>query len=166
MNSLESSLRRSGYVGLVGFIGIAVILAVIYILLYFQNQNLQQEKAQLLDRINAQKTKEGLILAIKDRTKIVEKARANQKPWTEVLDLVTTLASPPALSSITVDEQNKVVISVQAGSLDEVNSMVNAIILQDKEKRLRSPQLVSLQFGKKGEIDLAFSFYALFPTKL
>jgi hypothetical protein len=96
----------------------------------------------------------------------VEKAISNQKPWTEVLDLVTIVASPPALSSIAVDEQNKVVNAVQAGSLEEVYTLVNAIIMQENEKRLRSPQLLSLQFGKKGEIDLSFSFYALFPTKL
>jgi hypothetical protein len=45
INVVESSLRRSGFAGFVGFIGVAIVLTVIYILLYFQVQNLQQEKA-------------------------------------------------------------------------------------------------------------------------
>lgn len=162
MEAIEASLKKSSYIGLALFLGVSVILALLYGLFYFENGNLQKQKTQLIADINSQKSKEGLLLAIKDRTKTVEKAMATQKPWTETLDLVSTFATPPLLSTISVDEQNKVTLSVKADSLDDLLTMVNTIITHTKEDKIRNPQLLSFQVGKTGQVELTISFFALF----
>ena len=162
LDAIEGSIRRSAYVGVGLFLCIGVTMAIVYYLFYFQNMSLQKEKATLIGVINAEKNKEGLLIAIKDRTKIVQKAMESQKPWTKTLDLVATFAIPPSLASLSVDEQNKVVIGIKAGSLDEVLYMVNTIIAHTTDKKIRSPQLLSFQVGKKGEVEMSISFFALF----
>ncbi|OGG30580.1 hypothetical protein A3A63_01905 [Candidatus Gottesmanbacteria bacterium RIFCSPLOWO2_01_FULL_46_9] len=162
LDAIEASVRRSAYIGVAAFLCIGVIMAIVYYLFYFENLKLQKEKTQLIDRINAEKNKEGLLIAIKDRTRIVQKAMGSQKPWTKTLDLVATFASPPTLSSLSVDEQNKVVLGAKAGSLDEVLYMVNTIIVHTKENRIKNPQLISFQLGKNGEVEATISFFALF----
>jgi hypothetical protein len=162
LDAIEASVRRSAYIAVAAFLCIGVTAAIVYYLFYFENLNLQKEKTQLIARINAEKNKEGFLIAIKDRTKIVQKVMENQKPWTKTLDLVATFAIPPTLASLSVDEQNKVVLGIKAGSLDQVLYMINTIIVHTKENRIRNPQLLSFQIGKKGEVELSISFFALF----
>jgi hypothetical protein len=162
LDAIEASLRRTGYIGVVLFLCASCVIAMVYFLFYFEESSLQKEKADLTRRVNAAKNKEGLLLAIRDRTKTVEKAMANQKPWVKVLDLVETFAVPPNLGTITVDEQNKVVITLKAASLDEVLKMVNTIIASAKDNHLKDPQLISFQFGKGGIAELSVSFSAVF----
>ena len=162
LEAIESSLRKSSIAALIGFISLGVILAIVYGLYYFQLQNFESEKTQLTNRINAVKNKEGLLIAIKDRTKVVDKVMKNQKPWIKILDLVATFATPPLVTNITVDDQNKVTIAVKSQSLDSVVDMVNIILAHTKENTIRNPQIISFQVAKKGGIELSISFFAVF----
>jgi hypothetical protein len=161
-DSIESSLRKSGYVGLIAFVCIGISLTVIYTLFYFQLQSLDQEKIQLVNRINASKSKEAMLMAIQNRTKVVSNVIKNQKPWMKILDLVSTFASAPLLTNISVDDQNKVVIAVKSQTLESVLDMVNIIISQTKDNQIRSPQLISFQTAKKGGVELTIAFFAVF----
>src|SRR6185369_1581387 len=123
IDAIESSLRRTAYIAVALFLCTGITMAIVYYLFYFQNLTLQKEKASLIARINADKNKEGFLIAIKDRTKIVQKVMANQKPWTLMMDLVATFAKPPLLTTFTVDEQNKIVLGIKSDSLDDVLTM-------------------------------------------
>jgi hypothetical protein len=162
LESIETSLRRTGMIGLVIFLCVSVVLGSVYTFYFFENQKLQSEKSALIERINAQKNKEGFLLAIKDRTKLVQKAMASQKPWIQTIDLVSTFVTAPFLTSMTVDELDKVTLSVSANSLDNILIMISSIIEDAKHNKLRNPRLASFVVGKKGAIDLTISFTAKF----
>lgn len=162
LEAIESSLKKSGLIGLVAFICVGVVLGIVYTLYYVRLQNLENEKTQLTNRINAAKNKEGLLIAIKDRTNVVSKVIKNQKPWVKILDLVATFAAPPLLTNIAVDDQNKVTISVKSQSLDNVFDLVNTILSHTKENKIKNPQILSFQIAKKGGVELTISFFAVF----
>jgi hypothetical protein len=162
LEAIELSLRKSGMYGLVAFLCIGVVLGLVYTLSSYQLQAYENEKEQLVSRINASKNKEGLLIAIKDRTKVVEKVVKNQKPWTKILDLVATFAQPPLLTNITADDQNKVTITVKSQSLDSVRTMIGIILDHTKNNQIKNPQIVSFQIAKKGGVELTISFFAIF----
>jgi hypothetical protein len=86
----------------------------------------------------------------------------SKKPWAQLLDQINTFVVPPVLSSITVDDQNKIVLTVNAGSIDTILPIVNALIGLAQANHLISPQLVSIQISKTGNVIASFSFSAVF----
>ena len=159
---LEASLRRSAYICLITFVSLAAITGVVYGLFYFQRSKLQNERQQLLVRVNNGKNKEGLLVAIKDRTKIVQRAMQNQKPWTKMFDIVYSFVQPPQLESLSVDEQNKMLLTIRTASVDEMAAIVDSIISYAKDSKILNPQLLSLQFGRSGSLEITVSFFAFF----
>ena len=132
--------------------------------MYFLSQltSLEATRTELRSQINTAKNKEGLLTSIKDRTRIVERAMASQRPWAETLDLLGTVAVPPALSSVSVDEQNKIEITIQASSIDEMRAPVATLISYANEGKIRNPILQSVQFDKNGLVSIAVSFGMVF----
>lgn len=164
LDSIEQSLRRSGYIGLFAFLCVGVVIASLYFFFYQQNSGLIQTKTTLTTQVDAEKQKEGMYLAIQDRTKVISSVLAGQRPWVKVLDRISTFVSPPELISISVDDQNKIVLSITSSSLNSVLSIVNAIAAEAKANHFVSPQLLSLQIGNKGLVQVSISFFALFAN--
>lgn len=164
IDAIDASVRKAAIFALIGFICVAVVTASVYGLYYFQQSREEAEKAELVSRVNSLKNKEAYLLAIKDRTKTVEKVLANQKPWIQMLDLVNSFASPPALSSITVDEQDKIALIIKTESLEDILGIVDAMRLNAEANKIKNPQLVSFQILKTGAFEIAISFYAIFTT--
>lgn len=166
LDAIEVSLRRTGYIAIIGFLCLSVITGSVYAFFSHELSKYKTEQSELITRINSLKTKEGYLLAIKDRTKTVEKAMSNQKPWGQMLDLVATFTAPPALVNIAVDEQNKIVLTLKTGSLEQILSIVDTISNHVNAGKIRSPQLISFQFGKSGDFEISLSFYAMFDTAI
>jgi hypothetical protein len=164
LEAIERSLRKSAVIGLVSCICIAVLCGSVLTLLQMQLTGQEVEQSQLLNEINSLKTKEGYILAIKERTQTVAKAMTGQKPWAKMLDLVYTFAKPPGLLGIAVDEQDKIVLHIQTTSLEEILGITELIIRHVNTGNIKNPQLLSFQFGKNGTFDISISFFALFDT--
>lgn len=164
LDAIDASIRKATIIALIGFICVAVITASVYGLYYYRQSREEEEKAQLITRVNSLKNKEAYLLAIKDRTKTVEKALGNQKPWIQMLVLVNSFASPPTLSSITVDEQDKIALNIKTESMEEILQIVDAMKLNVQANKIKNPQLVSFQMLKTGTFEIAISFYAIFTT--
>lgn len=162
VEAIESSLKKASMITLAVFICISVVVGSTYLLFYYKLNNEETQKKNLITRINSLKNKEAYLLAIKDRTKTVEKAMSNQKPWVQMLDLVNTFATPPALTSISVDEQDKIALTVKTKSLEDILHIAESIITNVNSKRIKNPQLVSFQVLKEGDFEISISFYALF----
>ncbi len=162
LGAIESGFRRSGYVGLISFLCIGILVGVLYVLFSAEEQNLLSQKEEYVKRVNSDKQSEGFFRSIKDRTRIVENTMASKKPWSQLLDEVSAVVAPPVLSGITVDEQNKITITVNSGSIDSILSILNALIAQAQPNRFVNPQLTSFQISKTGDVTASFSFSAVF----
>ncbi len=160
--AIEASIKKASTVTLSIFVGVSVILASVYFLFYYQLNGQEEQKRDLITRVNSLKNKEAYLLAIKARTKTVEKVMANQKPWVEMLDLVYTFAAPPSLSSISVDEQNKILLTIRTQTLEEILRIVQAIASNVEANKIKNPQLVSFQLVKNGFFEISVSFFAVF----
>lgn len=160
--AIEGRLRQASYMSLAILLVAGVLVGVTY--LFFQNQKrvLEETRTQLIRKINAQSQKEGFLVAVRERLGVVDKVLAYQLPWAQIMDTIKTIALPPKLNAISVEEQNKVTLSVKADSIEETLNMVNAIVAGVEQKKLRNPQLVSFQLEKDGSVQLMFSFVPLF----
>ncbi len=131
---------------------------------YYSSQlvSLEASRTQLRNEINAAKNNEGLLASIKDRTGIVERAMKSQRPLAEMLNLLGTVAVPPSLTSVSVDEDSKIEITIQANSVDELLPPIETLIAYAEEGRVQSPELQSVQFGKNGLVTVSIAFNAIF----
>lgn len=164
IEAIETSVRKASIAALITFLCVAVITGSVYLLYFYKESSEESRKAELITRVNALKNKEAYLQAIKARTKTVEKVMGNQKPWVQMLDLVSTFSKPPALTSITVDEQDRIGLTVRATSLEEVLAIVRTIQEYVEVNKIKNPQLVSFQISKDESYELSLSFFAIFPS--
>jgi len=162
LGAIESSLRKSGYVFLITFLSIGLLVGVLYVLFSAEEKNLLSRKEEYEVRVNSDKQAEGLFRSIKDRTKIVEKTMTSKRPWSQLLDETNAIVTPPVLTTIGVDDENKITLTVNAGSIDIILPIVNAMIAQSQANHFVNPQLISLQISKTGAVIASFSFSAAF----
>ncbi len=156
------SLRRASMIALWVFLFTAAIAGGLYYYYINEQKALEQERGELRLRVDQAKIKEGLLISIKDRTKIVERVLAAQRPWADMLDLVGTAVVPPELSAISVDEQNKVALNITAAAIDDIIKPIDMFIEFAKSGKVRNPQLSSVQFNKNGTVTVSLSFIAPF----
>ncbi len=156
------SLRKSATVGLWLFLVASMALGGVYYYFYAEQGRLEKERAELYLRVNQAKNKEGLLISIKERTKIVDKVLAAQKPWADMLDLLGTVVVPPQLSSISVDEQNEVVVGITGESIDDIVEPMESFIAFAQQGKIRNPKILSVQFDKDGSVTVSLAFTAPF----
>lgn len=161
---VEESLRKTSMIGLVVFVVVGILTGSLYVLFSLERSNLLNTQNQLQRQITEAKNKEFTLVSIKDRTRIVDRTMANQKPWAQVLDFLPTVAVAPQLLSISVDEQGKATVGIQMRSMDEILAAVNGFITLANDSHIRNPQLLSMQFDKDGSIHISVSFFPIFST--
>ena len=162
LGAIAASLRRSGYIGIIVFLSIGLLVGVLLVLFSQEEKNLSSKKDEYIKRVNSNKQAEGYFRSIKDRTRIVESTLTSIKPWTKLLDETTAVVPPPVLTNISVDEESKIVITVKTGTIDAILPVVNSLIAKAQANRFVNPQLSSFQIEKNGDIITTFSFTAVF----
>jgi hypothetical protein len=164
LEAIEGSLKKTGYFGLAIILSIGIVVGIVYIFLLQQKTYLDATKENFGREITKNIQKEGMYISIKDRTRIVKLVMANQKPWTQLLDRVATIVSPPALTDISVDDLGKITISIHVNSVDTILDTVNALITQANQNHIINPQLLSFQIAKTGSITATISFFVVFQN--
>jgi hypothetical protein len=159
---IQRSIKRISSISVVVFLLAAVSVGGLYYYYTTQQRTLEAERDSLRNQIRAASINEGLLISIKDRTRIVERAMTSQRPWGDMLDLLGTIATPPALSSISVEEDNKIKITIQSASINEIAQPVEQLIAYAKEGKIRNPELTSVQFEKDGLVSVSIAFVAVF----
>jgi hypothetical protein len=159
---IERSLQKASVIAVIVFLVTGLSVGGLYVLYTSQMNGLEQTRTELRSQINAAKNNEGLLVSIKDRTRIVEKAMGSQRPWGKILDLLGTVAVPPSLSTVSIGDENTIDISLQGTSIDEIAVPINVLIGYAKEGRIKNPKLTSVQFGKDGQVNVSVTFLAVF----
>lgn len=159
---IEASLRRASVVAIVIFLFLGFLVGGLYMYFSSQKKSLELSRNELRNEVAAAKNSEGLLTSIKDRTRIVERAMASQRPWAKTLNLLGEIAAPPALVSVSVNEEANIETTLQANSIDELVSPVNTLISKALEGKIRNPILRSVQFGKDGIVAISVTFGMVF----
>lgn len=159
---VAGSLRRAASIAMMIFILSGVTIGSVYYYYYSRRNSLTLDRDQLRNQISAAKNKEGLLVSIKDRTRIVEKVMKSQRPLGEILDLLGRIAVPPLLTNVSIDESSKIEATIQANTLDEIVPPIEAVIAYAQDGKVKAPELRSVQIGKNGIVTMVLAFNAIF----
>ncbi len=156
--ALAEKLRVIGWIAMVGTLVVGIITGLIFLEFQRERELVARDKQLLLTTISSMAKKESLFVSLKDRIPLVSRAINSEKPWGQILDTVAGISSPPSLYSVSVDDHQVVLLNMKSTSFDEVAGWIARVIDLTGAKRIRSPQLVSLQFAKEGTILVSLSF--------
>ena len=162
MASVETQFRSISYIVLIVTLVTGFLLGGSYILVRQRFSSLENTRKKLISQLNAQSTKESMFIALKDRIAILDKVFVMLRPLATTLDTTTSIAAPPLLTSLTYEDQGRMVVMVRTPSIDEALTVVGAVSTLAADQQLRVPQLQSLSMDKDGSIRLSVSFYPVF----
>ena len=162
LDMVTAQLRKFSLWALVALILSGSIVSAIFYYLRVRSGQLTNAKQQLSQTISQNMTKEGLVVAFKQRVALTNKILGVQKPVGKVFDTLSTFVSVGQVSSVSLDDQNNVVLTIRAQSITDVVSIVDALMSQAATKTVRAPQLVSLALGRSGGVEVTLSFIAVF----
>jgi len=119
----------------------------------------QQQLSQVISQSTA---KEGLLVSVKQRSALTSKILGVQHPVGKVFDTLSTVVTSGQMTAVSLDDHNKVLLTIHAQSITDVISITDTLIKQTTTNFVRSPQLVSLTLGHDGGVDVGLSFIAVF----
>lgn len=140
----------------------AMIIALATLFIGDQYHKLVNAKNQYTKTIINNKTREELIVGIHQRLAVIEKARALQYAWSAVLDHLVTIAPLASIRSLTTDDKQTVLLTVDAQTTKDAQAIVDAVLEQYSDKTITRPQLVSLTVNKDGQYAMTLSIVPLF----
>lgn len=156
--ALVEKLRTAGWIMLSGTLVVGVATGLLFFLLGGERQRVAEDKRQLLAAMTSDAKKESVFVSVKERIPLVERALSSEKAWGQIFDTVGSIAQPPKLYSLSVDDKQLVALNLKTNSLDEVGGWITSILDLFAQKRLRSPQLMGLQLARDGNIVVTIAF--------
>lgn len=159
---IEEGLRIISLWSLGGLFVVGLIVGGAFFYLRTQSERIGVQRTAVAKEINAQSAKEGLLLSLKDRVGIANKALDAAKPWGRIFAILTDIAYEEAFSTVSIDETGRVSTGLELASIDETVDVVTNIMALAGERTLRTPQMLSFALGDDGRVLLTVSFYPIF----
>lgn len=157
ITELEDKLHLASLWALGILIGSGIIIGAAFLFLTSTVKSLETSKIDLGRQINQQSDKEGILLALKDRTGIAGKALASAKSWGDLFPLLSRIADG-GFVSVSADENGRVTTELTVNSVDEAATIVSNMISLTGDKALKAAQLTSFVISEDGGIRLSLSF--------
>lgn len=158
----EEKLRVFSWWSLLALLGAGVIIGAMYLMINVRLHQLENKKLQLTQRINAASTKEGIIISLKQRIVVAQKALDAARPWGKLFPLLEQIAPVSQFATVTVDENGRVSTILEVNSIDDAVTVVTNAVNLFHTKVLRAPQLLSLSLRDTGTVQVALSFIPIF----
>ncbi len=159
---LESKLRMAAWWTVSLLLVVGTVVASAFIIVSAQIRNLEASKQNLARDINAQSTKEGILLALKDRVGIATRALDAAKPWGKLFPLIASISPAGGFHSVTVEESGRVSADLALTSIDQAVEVVTSMVILTASRSLRAPQLLSFGLLEDGTVQLTVSFIPVF----
>lgn len=140
----------------------AMIVGLATLVIGDQYRKLVTAKDQYTKTIINNKSREELIVGTRQRLAVIEKARALQYGWSRVLDQIVTIAPASLIRSLSTDDKQTVLVTVDAHVTKDAQAIVDAVLAQYADKKITRPQLVSLTVDKDGQYAMTLSFVPIF----
>lgn len=154
----DKYLRIASYVGMALLLGGGIIVWGLFIVIGMQRQTLEDKRAQASAYIKSNVVKEGMILALRQRIKVVTRIMEQQVSLAPYINTTLLIAQPPKLASFTMGEQGSVNISIRAADGFEAQLYVKTLIDLVAERKVKKPMLTSLVVERDGSYMLSFSY--------
>lgn len=158
LERITTILRQVSYGGLILLIASGLIVGGLFGYLTIQRDSLTNSKADLTTTIAQQSTKEGLLLAVKERASVVKKVMGLQKKIDPLFSDISQIVVQGQIGSISLDDNNTVLVVANSGSVRDAAKIVSALLGLTNGQKVNNPKLVSLTLSKDGSIDVAVSF--------
>jgi hypothetical protein len=155
---LQAQVRNLSILILLAVIIASGITIFLYIGVKARNSYLAGQKTQLENRLQMQKKKESMYIAIKSRSQIVDKVVESTKKVTQVIDLVNSIVNYPKINGVSYDESNLINLSIKADGIEDAIVIAAKIIQSETDKKLKNPMLGSISIGKDGSANMSVNF--------
>lgn len=154
----DKYLRTAAYIGMGLLIGGGFIVWGLFVVIGMQRQVLEERRAAATDYIKSNVVKEGMILALRQRIKVVSRIMEQQVSLAPYINTTLLVAQPPKLASFTMGDQGSVNISIRAADGYEAQLYVKTLIDLVGERKVKNPILTSLVVEKDGSYLMSFSY--------
>ncbi len=151
-------LRRLAYGSLIFVIASGTAVGAAFLYMRSRVDGAVSEKNAAALAITNETTKEGLLIAVKQRATIVDKVMANQKRLDTFFDIVSQTVPKNELSAITLDDTYKTTVTAHAPSVAEAVKIIDSLLVLAAADRVTKPSLVALTLNKDGDMDVSVSF--------
>lgn len=159
---IDKSLKNASMIAIISFLLAGFASGALYYYYASNRSSLEVIRDQLRSQIHSVKNNEGFLMAIKERTNIVQKAINSQRPLAQTLKLLSLVAVPPILAGVSIDEESMINITLQADSIDEILPPIESLIAYSRKGMVKIPTLRSVEFDKNGVVTIMVSFNAVF----
>jgi hypothetical protein len=163
INPIQSEIKRFSFWGFMITVCLAVIILIVNLVISGTLSVLESSKTSLTNDLNRQKNKESMFLVMKSRIGIVDKALESGKPMAKMLVKALEIGQPPKLGSVNQDDQDRINLILNIGSVEEAVSMVATLVNQYNQKLNKNPQIDSFSISKTG-INLILSFMPIWKN--
>lgn len=158
----ERIAQKTAWWSLLSFLLFGLLIGGIYVYGRASVAQLEAKNQQLKDAISVQNIKEGILLSLKSRTLIAQKALDSVRPWGLLFPLLLEMAPASAFQSFSVDLGGKVTTSMQVGAIEEAIDITRSAIRLTDENRIRQPELSSLVIKDDGSVAFGITFIPIF----
>jgi len=155
-------LRLISIVMTIVVLTIGAFIGTAYLAAKLRLDTVTNDKSNALKILSYNSKKEALLLGLKDRIPLIDKAVESQYPWDKIMDTVSGIVSPPQLQGLTIDTKNTLKLEVDLGSLEEMNDIVGKTKEMVKSKQIKNPRIESLNADKNGKIKVSVMFTPVF----
>ncbi len=162
LGTYEKKIRQIAWIALLSLLGLGLVIGVSYIVINAQYRNLEERKAQVTQQLKAATVKEGIVISLKQRVEIAQKALDVARPWGELFPLLEDIGPIGYFVTLTVEESGRVNTVIEAPTIDDAVALVTSTLDLAQADVLRSPQLLSLSLRDSGIVQIGLSFIPIF----
>lgn len=155
---LEDKLRLAAWWCLIALLAAGIVIGTSYFYLNAKTDQLNAKNADLGKQIDAQLVKEGILSSLKARVGIAKKSLDSARPWGNLFPILTSVALPTQLKSISIDETAHVNVVLLLGSVDDAVTVVTNVISLAGQHVVRQPQLLTFAIKGDGTVQMGISF--------
>ena len=160
--TIEPKIRVVAWWGLLGLLGTGIFLAFAFLFVNSRYRRLEEQKTQLTQQLRNASAKEGIVISLKQRINVAQKALDVARPWGKLFPLLEQIGPVNQFVTLTVDDSGRVNTIIEVQSIDDAVTIVSNTIGLSSEKMLRSPQLLSFSLREIGTVQLGLSFIPIF----
>ncbi len=162
ITAIEPKVRVVAWWGLLGLLGVGIFLGLAFLFVNSRYRRLEEQKIQITQQLKNAAAKEGIVVSLKQRITVAQKALDVARPWGKLFPLLGQIGPVNQFVTLTVDDSGRVNTIIEVQSIDEAVQIVTNTINLSTEKMLRSPQLLSFSLREIGTVQLGLSFIPIF----
>ena len=162
LEAFEPKIRIFAWWGLIGLLGTGILLGLIYFFITSRYQALETQKTQIIQELKTNSVKEGIVISLKSRISVVQKALDVARPWGKLFPLLEQIGPVNSFVTLSVDESGRVSTIIEVQSIDDAVAIVTHTLELAGLKSLRSPQLLSFSMREAGIVQIGLSFIPIF----